>query len=98
MAYARGERDLVMLQHTFVVQWADGTRETRTSTLEAYGAPEGHSAMARLVGLPCGVAVQLVLDGVLATPGVRAPYDEETCAVLREVLEKEGVGMVERVL
>ena len=24
MAYAEGERDLVMLQHKFIVEWADG--------------------------------------------------------------------------
>lgn len=54
--------------------------------------------MALTVGLPCGIATQLVLDGILNKPGVHAPYDENMCAVLREVLEKEGVGMVERVL
>ena len=49
MAYAPGERDLLMLQHKFVIEWADGRSETRTSTLEAYGAPTGTgpSAMAR---------------------------------------------------
>ena len=69
MAYAPGERDLVMLQHKFVVEWADGKtvstrrfptqgtmniwaylgmggQDTITSTLEAYGEPGGHSAMA----------------------------------------------------
>ena len=29
MKYEQGERDLVMLQHKFVVEWADGT-EVRT--------------------------------------------------------------------
>lgn len=118
MKYEQGERDLVMLQHKFIVEWADGSvvgtflvsslnrrltsfhtnQQTLTSTLEQYGSPSGHSAMALTVGLPCGIATQLVLDGVLNEPGVHAPYDEKTCAVLREVLEKEGVGMVERVL
>ncbi|KAE9406491.1 saccharopine dehydrogenase [Gymnopus androsaceus JB14] len=48
MAYAPGERDFVMLQHKFVVEWADKSVQTLTSTLEAYGAPlgTGHSAMA----------------------------------------------------
>ncbi|KAI9440197.1 saccharopine dehydrogenase [Lactarius psammicola] len=85
MAYAPGERDLVMLQHKFVVERADGTEQILTSTLEAYGAPGGHSAMALTVGVPCGIATQLVLDGVISTPGVLQ-------------LEKEGIGMVERVL
>jgi saccharopine dehydrogenase-like NADP-dependent oxidoreductase len=98
MAYGPGERDLVMLQHKFVVEWADGRTDTLTSTLELYGEPGGHSAMARTVGVPCGIAVQLVLDGVLATPGVHAPYSKEFCDPLREALEKEGLGMIERVL
>ncbi|ESK84188.1 saccharopine dehydrogenase [Moniliophthora roreri MCA 2997] len=101
MAYAPGERDLVMLQHKFVVEYPDGKQETITSTLDAYGAPEGSgfSAMALTVGLPCGIATQLILDGRFeAFKGVWAPYSKEICDPIREVLEKEGVGMVERVL
>lgn len=53
--------------------------------------------MALLVGLPCGIAVQQVLDGVLSTPGVHAPYTKEFCDPLRAALESEGITMVERV-
>ncbi|KAK7035410.1 hypothetical protein VNI00_011941 [Paramarasmius palmivorus] len=100
MAYAPGERDLVMLQHKFVVAYPDGKEETITSTLEAYGAPEGSgfSAMALTVGLPCGIATQLILDGKLPMKGIQAPYSKEICDPIREVLEREGIGMVERVL
>ncbi|KAF4576901.1 spermidine/spermine synthase family protein [Pleurotus pulmonarius] len=98
MKYEEGERDLVMLQHKFYVEWADGTEDILTSTLEAYGIPGGHSAMALTVGLPCGIATQLVLDGVLNTPGVQAPYTKEICDHIRKILESEGVGMVEKVL
>jgi spermidine synthase len=92
------EVDIVLLQHTFEIVWADGREETITSTLEAYGDRNGGpSAMAKLVGVPCGVAVRLVLDGTLTKPGVHAPYDEETCKLFRDVLEKEeGITMVER--
>ena len=69
-----------------------------TSTLEAYGARGGHSAMALLVGLPCGIATQLVLDGVLNTTGVLAPYTKDICDPIREILEREGVGMKEKYL
>ncbi|EAU83678.1 spermidine synthase [Coprinopsis cinerea okayama7 len=98
MKYEENERDLVMLQHKFFVEWADGSEQILTSTLEAYGAPGGHSAMALTVGLPCGIAVQLVLDGVITKTGVYAPYTKEICDPIREVLEKEGLGMIERVL
>ena len=69
-----------------------------TSTLEAYGAPSGHSAMALTVGIPCGIATQLVLDGIISTPGILVPYTKEIYDPIREQLEKEGIAMVERVL
>jgi saccharopine dehydrogenase (NADP+, L-glutamate forming) len=66
MQYGPGERDLVMLQHKFDIEHADGAKETRTSTLCQTGTPGGYSAMATLVGVPCGVAVKLVLDGTIS--------------------------------
>lgn len=77
MQYESNEVDLVYLQHTFVVERADGKVETITSVLDEQGSPNGYSAMARLVGVPCGIAVDLVLRGVIKTPGVLAPYDIE---------------------
>ncbi|KAK2467601.1 hypothetical protein APHAL10511_000456 [Amanita phalloides] len=98
MKYDAGERDLVMLQHKFVVEWQDGKEQTITSTLEAYGARGGHSAMALTVGLPCGIATQLVLDGVLDKAGIQTPYTKDICDPIREILEKEGVGLIEKYL
>ncbi|RXK42280.1 spermidine synthase [Tremella mesenterica] len=93
-----GEVDIVLLQHTFEIIHADGREETVTSTLETYGDRNGGpSAMAKLVGVPCGMAVQFILEGVLTKLGVHAPYDEEVCALFRERLEKEeGITMVEK--
>lgn len=98
MGYEEGERDLVMLQHKFVVEWEDGKKDVLTSTLERYGSPGGHSAMAFLVGLPAGIATQLILDGVLDKPGVIVPYTKEVCDPIREIVESFGVTMVEKVL
>lgn len=54
--------------------------------------------MALLVVVPCGIATQLVLDGVFNTPGVLAPYTKEICDPIREILESEGIALVEKVL
>ncbi len=53
------------------------SQKTLTSTLEAYGEVNGPSAMAKTVGVPCGVAVDCILKGKIAKAGVHAPYDEE---------------------
>ncbi|KAL8760652.1 MAG: hypothetical protein Q9184_003167, partial [Pyrenodesmia sp. 2 TL-2023] len=97
LSYKPGERDLVMLQHKFVVEWQDGKTETYTSTLELYGEPNGYSGMAKSVGITCGIATQLLLDGhkALNTPGVLAPYQKEICDPVRELLEQEGIKMIE---
>jgi saccharopine dehydrogenase-like NADP-dependent oxidoreductase len=74
------------------------SQQILTSTLEQYGDPSGHSAMALTVGVPCGIATQLVLDGVISATGVQAPYTKEICDPIRERVEAEGLGLVERVL
>ncbi|ODQ76371.1 hypothetical protein LIPSTDRAFT_101656 [Lipomyces starkeyi NRRL Y-11557] len=97
MQYEEGERDLVMLQHKFGIEWADGSSETRTSTLVDYGDPKGYSSMAKLVGTPCGLAASLILDGFYKQTGVVAPLNSEICDPLREILkEKYNIYMVEK--
>ncbi|PVV04703.1 hypothetical protein BB560_000791 [Smittium megazygosporum] len=98
MQYEEGERDLVMLQHTFEIINKDGSEETRTSTLLEYGIPNGFSAMARTVGIPCGVATQLVLDGVISETGVLAPMKESIYVPIMEELLKDNIYCTEKVL
>ncbi|PRT55587.1 Saccharopine dehydrogenase [NADP(+), L-glutamate-forming] [Wickerhamiella sorbophila] len=103
MQFDRGERDLVMLQHKFGIEWADGKKEVRTSTLvmngDPTGQPDGYSAMARLVGVPCAVAVKQILRGDLTTPGIHAPVTPELADPLRKELKKDyGIEMIEKVI
>ncbi|CAG8617096.1 7806_t:CDS:10 [Ambispora leptoticha] len=98
MKYGEGERDMVLLQHKFEIELKDGTKETQTSTLLAYGNPNGYSAMATTVGTPCGIATQLILDGVISKKGVLAPYSPEINDPIIEALEKEGIKVLEEKL
>jgi len=45
--------------------------------------------MAKLVGVPCAVAVQQVLDGTIKEKGILAPMSHELCKPLMETLEKD---------
>ena len=99
MQYEKGERDMLMLQHRFEVENKDGSRETRTSTLCDYGDPQGFSAMARLVGVPCGVACLMVLDGRISEKGVLAPVTWSLAEpLLVELRERWGIQLVEKTL
>ena len=88
-----------MLQHKFIVEWASGKTDTITSTLSLYGNPVGYSAMAFAVGVPCGIATQLVLDGKFKDKkGVLAPYSMDIVEPIMTLLEEEGLAMVEKTL
>lgn len=54
--------------------------------------------MALSVGVTCGIATQLLLDGLpsIRKPGVMAPYTTDMCDPIRALVEKEGIKMVER--
>lgn len=102
MQYEKGERDFVMLQHKFEIEWADGRKEMRTSTLCEYGEPEGsgkYSAMAKLVGVPCAVAVLMVLEGEIKERGISAPVTPELSEPIRVKLKEQyGIELVEKTL
>ncbi|ORX61595.1 saccharopine dehydrogenase [Hesseltinella vesiculosa] len=98
MQYEEGERDMIFLQHRFEIEWKDGSKETRTSTLVEFADPNGFQAMAKTVGVPCGIATQLILDGKLTKTGVIAPMSSDINDPIIELLEKEGIGMIEKVL
>lgn len=99
MQYEEGERDLVVLQHKFGIEWADGTTETRTSTLVDYGKVGGYSSMAATVGYPAAIATRLVLNGVIKGPGLLAPYTPEiNNPIMKELKEKYGIWLKEKTI
>lgn len=99
MQYEEGERDLVVLQHKFGIENADGTTETRTSTLVDFGKVGGYSSMAATVGFPVSVATRLVLDGTIKGPGLVAPYSPEiNDPIMKELKDKYGIFLVEKTI
>merc|ERR1712098_456610 len=63
-----------------------------------YGDPKGYSAMAKLVGVPCGVAVKQVLDGTISEKGILAPMSSKINDPLMKELKKYGIELVEKVI
>ena len=94
MSYADGERDMLVLQHTFIAEYPDRT-ERIISTMVDFGIPGGDSSMNRTVGLPAAVGVRLILEGVFDTPGVIVPVMPEFYEPALTELQRLGISFSE---
>ena len=91
MAYRQGERDMIVLHHDFRAEYPGRPAEHITSTLLAYGEPDGDSAMARTVSLPAAVAVRKILEGRISSTGVHVPVSPDIYEPVLAELEKLGI-------
>jgi saccharopine dehydrogenase (NADP+, L-glutamate forming)/spermidine synthase len=96
MPYRPGERDMIVLCHTFTGRFPSGADEEITSTLIEYGRPNGDSAMARTVSLPAAVGAKLLLTGVIDRPGVHIPVSPDIYNPVLDELAEMGIRCVER--
>ena len=95
LAYAPGERDLVILEHVFVARQPDGSSHRLEMRLLAYGEAGDHSAMALTVGTPAAIAAGLILDGEVRLAGVHIPVAEELSGPILKALAERGVRVKE---
>lgn len=63
-----------------------------------YGDPKGYSAMTKLVGGPCGVAIKQVLNGTISEKGILAPMTSKINNPLMAELKKYGIELKEETL
>jgi saccharopine dehydrogenase-like NADP-dependent oxidoreductase len=89
------ERDLIVLQHEFVIEGPAGARQVH-STLIDFGNPGGDSAMARTVSLPVAIATRLILQGEVTERGVIAPIQPVVYNPILDELERLGIRCEER--
>lgn len=66
-----------------------------TFALQFEGQSTGYTALAKSVGIPCGIASQLVLSQYLPVclRGIRAPYTQKQFASVRAMLEAEDIKL-----
>lgn len=97
MSYMENERDMVVLQDEFIVEYLDKqVNERITSTLVDYGVPGGDSAIARTVGLPSAIATKLILQGKIDLVGVRIPTDPMIYKPVLQELKQQGIILHEK--
>jgi saccharopine dehydrogenase (NADP+, L-glutamate forming) len=96
LQYEAGERDMIILQHTFVASYPGGKKEQITSTLVDFGIPGGDSSMARTVGLPAAIGTKLILEGKIQEVGVHIPITPAIYIPILEELKGMDIAFTEK--
>jgi saccharopine dehydrogenase-like NADP-dependent oxidoreductase len=96
MSYTPGERDMLILQHQFVIEYPDH-KERVVSTMMDFGIPDGDSSMNRTVGLPAAVGVRLILEDQIQARGVLVPVIPEIYEPALVELQRLGIQFTEKV-
>ncbi len=93
------DKDLVVMWHKFsYLDKVTGKTINLTSSMGLTGEDSGHTAMAKTVGLPLGIAAKLILTGRLNLTGLYIPTIREIYSPLLEELSAAGITFTEKVL
>jgi saccharopine dehydrogenase (NADP+, L-glutamate forming) len=93
-ALKEDEKDMVIMQHVFEYE-LQRKKHKLTSTLVMQGSNGTDTAMSKLVGLPLGIFVKLLMLGKISTTGVNIPTMPEVYEPVMKELEAHGVKFTE---
>ena len=89
------EKDMIVMWHKFNYIKENVLHEIH-STMAVTGDNGDHTAMAKTVGLPVGIAVKLILNGLVNIRGVKIPIYKELYNPILEELSKLGFIVTEK--
>ena len=90
LAMSPQDRDMIVMQHEITYK-RSGRSHTEKSTLIVKGEDSSHTAMARTVGLPLGIAARLILEGRIGLTGLHIPILPEIYDPVLHELEQLGI-------
>ncbi|WP_339868456.1 saccharopine dehydrogenase C-terminal domain-containing protein [uncultured Algoriphagus sp.] len=90
------DKDMIVMQHLFEIKTGEGTKEIRSS-LVCIGEDATYTAMAKTVGLPLAIAVDLFLDGKINLTGLHVPVLPEIYNPILAELKSHGIRFREEV-
>jgi saccharopine dehydrogenase-like NADP-dependent oxidoreductase len=96
LALTPGDKDMVVMVHQIEYVDKEGNRKQVESSLIVKGEDHVHTAMAKTVGLPLGIAAVLILSGRIQLTGVRIPVVKEIYEPVLKELEKYGIRFKEK--
>ncbi|NHB69704.1 saccharopine dehydrogenase C-terminal domain-containing protein [Perlabentimonas gracilis] len=89
------ERDMVVMQHTFVASYPNGEKEVIRSRMLDFGTPKTDTSIARTVALPAACAVEMILENKIQAKGVHIPVIPEIYNPILDTLEDLDIKMIE---
>jgi len=95
MSLGETERDMVVMQHTFLAAYSDGRKEVIRSRMLDFGTLATDTSIARTVALPAAIGAEMILNGEIDVKGVHVPVISEIYNPVLDQLEKLGIRMEE---
>ncbi|MEN2283311.1 saccharopine dehydrogenase C-terminal domain-containing protein [Algoriphagus sp. SE2] len=87
--------DMIVMQHLFEIKTNEGIKGI-SSSLVCYGEDSNYTAMAKTVGLPLAIAIDLFLDKKISISGLHVPVIPEIYNPVLEKLEEFGIRFIEK--
>ncbi|MBL6950496.1 MAG: saccharopine dehydrogenase, partial [Bacteroidales bacterium] len=95
MSLKDDERDMIVLQHTFLAGYSGGRKEVIRSRMIDFGIPGEDTSVARTVALPAAIGVEMILDGKITATGVHIPVIPEIYTPILVRLKEMGITIEE---
>ena len=84
------DKDMIIMFHEFEYE-IDGKKHHLQSYLKVTGENDTYTAMAKTVGLPLGIAAELILDGIISAKGLLIPTVPEIYHPVLKELQKHHI-------
>ena len=97
LALQPGDKDMIVMLHE-IEYVINGKKRLIKSSLLVKGEDELHTAMAKTVGLPLGIAAKFILNGTIKLSGVHIPINKEIYNPVLNELKKYGVVFKEMMI
>ncbi|MBW7891909.1 MAG: saccharopine dehydrogenase, partial [Chitinophagaceae bacterium] len=94
LTLAATDHDMVIMQHE-IGYLIDGIQKKITSTLIVKCEDKMHTALAKTVGLPLGIAAELILQKKIGLTGLHIPVVPEIYTLVLTRLSEEGIHFTE---
>jgi saccharopine dehydrogenase-like NADP-dependent oxidoreductase len=90
LVLSNDDKDMIVMLHEFEYE-LNGKKHSLKSLLRVIGENNTHTAMAKTVGLPLGIAAQLILEGKIKETGLHIPILQSIYEPVLKALEQHHI-------